>query len=129
MPSKRRKKEFDLLRTWAGLDRGSVTILNASQMQRKEAIHMKTATFPSVRVDQQLRDAAEGVLRKGETLTSLLETAMRETIQRRQAQDEFVARGLRARDSASASGTYHVASEVHAELRQRLDARRKQVLG
>ena len=45
---------------------------------------MKTATFPSVRVDQRLRDAAEGVLRKGETLTSLLKTAMRETIQRRQ---------------------------------------------
>jgi hypothetical protein len=113
----------------AGLDRRSLAILNASQMQRKEAIHMKTATFPSVRVDQQLRDAAEGVLRKGETLTSLLETAMRETIQRRQAQDEFVARGLRARDNARESGTYHVASEVHAELRQRLDARRKQVLG
>ena len=40
-----------------------------------------------------------------------------------------IARGLRARDSARESGTYHVASEVHAELRQRLDARRKQVLG
>jgi hypothetical protein len=97
-------------------------------MQRK-AILMKTATFPSVRVDQQLRDAAEGVLRKGETLTSLLETAMREAIQRRQAQDEFVARGLRARDSARESGTYHIASEVHAELKQRLDTRRKQVQG
>ena len=105
-----------------------VSILSASQMQRK-TILMKTATFPSVRVDQQLRDAAESVLRKGETLASLLETAMRETIQRRQAQDEFVARGLRARDSARALGTYHVASEVHAELKQRLDARRKQLLG
>ena len=56
---------------------------------------MKTATFPSVRVDPQLREAAERVLREGETLTSLLETAVRETIQRRQVQDEFVARGLR----------------------------------
>jgi hypothetical protein len=97
-------------------------------MQRK-AILMKTASFPSVRVDPQLRDAAERVLREGETLTSLLETSVRETIQRRQAQDEFVARGLRARDSARNSGTYHAASEVHAELRHRLDARRKQVLG
>ena len=90
---------------------------------------MKTATFPSVRVDPQLRDAAVGVLRECETLTSLLETAMRETIQRRKTQDEFVARGLRARDSARESGTYHVASDVHTELRQRLVARRKQVLG
>jgi hypothetical protein len=90
---------------------------------------MKTATFPSVRVDPQLRNAAEAVLREGETLTSLLETAMRETIQRRVAQSEFVARGLRARDSARESGTYHAASEVHAELQQRLDAKRKEVLG
>lgn len=86
---------------------------------------MKTATFPSVRVEPQLRDAAVGVLREGETLTSLLETAIRETIQRRQVQDEFVARGLRARDSARESGTYHDALSVHDELRQRLDARRK----
>ncbi len=88
---------------------------------------MKTATFPSVRVDPQLRDAAERVLRDGETLTSLLETAVRETIQRRQAQDEFVARGLHARNSARESGVYHTAIAVHAELQQRLDARRKQV--
>jgi hypothetical protein len=123
-------QKFDVIRqlNGANVDRRSVAILNASQMQRK-TILMKTATFPSVRVDPQLRDAAESVLRKGETLTSLLETAMRETIQRRQAQDEFVARGLRARDSARESGAYHVASEVHAELKQRLDARRKQVLG
>jgi hypothetical protein len=97
-------------------------------MQRK-SLQMKTASFPSVRVDPQLRDAAERVLREGETLTSLLETAVRETIQRRQAQDEFVARGLRSRDSARKSGTYHAASAVHADLKQRLDARRKQVLG
>lgn len=90
---------------------------------------MKTATFPSVRVDPQLREAAERILREGETLTSLLETAVRETIQRRQVQDEFVARGLRARDSARESGIYHAAGAVHAELQQRVDARRKQVLG
>ena len=40
-----------------------------------------------------------------------------------------VARGLRARDSARESGIYHAAGAVHAELQQRLDVRRKQVLG
>jgi hypothetical protein len=44
---------------------------------------MKTATFPSLRVEPALRDAAESVLREGETLTSLIETSVRETIQRR----------------------------------------------
>ena len=38
---------------------------------------MKTATFPSLRVDAQLRSEAESVLREGETLTSLIETAVR----------------------------------------------------
>jgi len=90
---------------------------------------MKTATFPSLRVEPELREAAESVLRDGETLTSLIETAMRETIQRRRLQDEFVARGLRSADEARRSGIHHDAAEVHAEMQGRLDARRKQLLG
>lgn len=87
---------------------------------------MKTSSFPSLRVEAELRAAAESVLRQGETLTSLIETAVRETIQRRRVQDEFLARGLRSSDDAKRTGVYHPAAEVHAELQQRLDARRKQ---
>ena len=65
----------------------------------------------------------------GETLTSLIETAMRETIARRRTQDEFLARGLRAAQDAKQTGIYYTAEAVHDELAQRLDARRKQVLG
>lgn len=90
---------------------------------------MKTASFPSVRVDVELRDAAEGVLREGETLTGLIETAVRETIHRRRAQAEFLARGLASSEQARRTGVYHAASAVHDELQKRLDARRKQVLG
>lgn len=90
---------------------------------------MKTSSFPSLRVEPALREAAESVLREGETLTSLIETAMRETIHRRQAQAEFLARGLKSSGDAQRSGVYHPAAAVHGELRQRLDARRKQVLG
>ena len=90
---------------------------------------MKTSNFPSVRVDAGLRQAAEGVLREGETLTSLIETAIRETIHRRLAQGEFLARGLRSSDDARRTGSYHDAGAVHTQLQQRLDARRKQVLG
>jgi len=89
---------------------------------------MKTATLPSLRVEPQLRAAAESVLREGETLTSLIETAMRETIARRRTQDEFLARGLRAAQDAKQTGIYYTAEAVHDELAQRLDARRKQVL-
>jgi hypothetical protein len=90
---------------------------------------MKTSNLPSVRVDAELRQAAEGVLRDGETLTSLIETAIRETIHRRQTQGEFLARGLRSIDDAKRTGSYHDAAAVHTELQQRLNARRKQVLG
>ena len=90
---------------------------------------MKTATLPSVRVEAELREAAESVLREGETLTGLIESAMRETIHRRRVQDEFMARGLRSSEDAKRTGVYHPATVVHAELQRRLDARRKRVLG
>lgn len=88
---------------------------------------MKTATFPSLRVDPDLRTAAESVLQEGETLTALIETAVRETIHRRQVQAEFLARGLQASEDARRTGRYHPAAAVHDELQQRLDARRAQL--
>ena len=90
---------------------------------------MKTATLPSLRVDPELRASAESVLRPGETLTSLMESAVLETIQRRRQQDEFVARGIRSAADAKATGVYHSAVAVHGALRLRLAARRSEVLG
>ena len=98
-----------------------------SHLQRNTI--MKTATFPSLRVDAELREAAEGVLREGETLTSLIETAVREAIHRRQVQAEFFARGLQSSEDAKRTGVYHSAASVHDQLQRRLDARRKKVLG
>jgi hypothetical protein len=92
-------------------------------------ITMKTATFPSLRVDAELRAAAEGVLREGETLSGLIESAVREAVHRRRSQAEFLARGLQSSDDAKRTGVYHAASDVHDALQQRLDRRRKQVLG
>ena len=91
--------------------------------------HEKLPTFPSLRVEAELREAAESVLREGETLTSLIEAAMRETIHRRRVQAEFLARGLKSSEDAKRTGVYHPATAVHGELQRRLDARRKQVLG
>ncbi|MCX2860967.1 prevent-host-death protein [Paucibacter sp. PLA-PC-4] len=90
---------------------------------------MKTATFPSLRVEPELRDAAESVLREGETLTALIETSVREAIHRRRAQDEFIARGLRSSEETRRSGEYHSADSVIAELQDMLDERRKKVIG
>ena len=55
---------------------------------------MKTATIPSLRVDPELRQAAESVLEKGETLSSFVEQSLRTSIEHRRMQREFIARGL-----------------------------------
>jgi hypothetical protein len=90
---------------------------------------MKTASFPSLRVDAGLRAAAESVLQDGDTLSSLMESAAREAIERRQTRPAFLARGLQSSAQARRTGAYHAAESVHRELQARLDARRKQVLG
>lgn len=88
---------------------------------------MKTATLPSLRVDPQLRDAAQSVLQDGETLSGFIEAAVRETIERRRTRAEFVARGLASREEAHASGVYFAAGEVQAELGRMLSQARAKV--
>jgi predicted transcriptional regulator len=90
---------------------------------------MKTATFPSLRVEPELREAAEAVLQEGETLSALIETAVRETVERRRMRAEFIARGLASRDDARRSGVYFSAQSVHGELRAMLTKARKRVRG
>jgi len=88
---------------------------------------MKTATLPSLRVEPELRQAAEAVLQEGETLSGLIETAVRETVERRRTRAEFIARGLASRDEALRTGVYFSADSVHAELRTMLATARKRV--
>lgn len=83
---------------------------------------MKTATFPAVRVTPDLRQAAERVLEDGETLSSFVEQSIREHIERRLAQQEFIARGLRSGDNARRTGNYIDAADVVAKLEQMLAA-------
>lgn len=81
---------------------------------------MKTATFPSLRVDPELRRAAEGVLQDGESLSSFVEQAIRESIERRLAQSEFIARGLRSREDARRTGKYVNSDAVIKRLEKML---------
>ncbi len=85
---------------------------------------MKTATIPSLRVDPELRAAAESVLKEGETLSAFVENSLRAQINYRQTQAEFIARGLASREEAKRTGEYFSADEVHAELRAMLETKR-----
>jgi predicted transcriptional regulator len=79
-------------------------------------VPMKSSTFPSVRVDPELRQAAEKVLRDGETLSGFVEQSIRQQVQHRNLQQEFIERGLRSGESARSSGEYYTAGQVLAEL-------------
>ena len=76
----------------------------------------KSAQMPAIRVDPDLRRAAESVLADGESLSSLIEHSVRGEVERRQAQRAFVARGIASAEHARQTGMYHAAEDVHREL-------------
>lgn len=77
---------------------------------------MKTATLPALRVQPEIRDAVESMLEAGETLSSFVEQAVLERLERRRYQSEFIARGLMARDKARETSHYISAGDVMADL-------------
>lgn len=87
-----------------------------------QAPNMKSASLPSLRVDPELREAAESVLNKGETLSNFVENSVKAQIEYRRSQREFIARGLASRDDVERAGIYFDAADVHAELRAMLEA-------
>ncbi len=81
---------------------------------------MKSSTMPSLRVEPDLRKAAENVLREGETLSSFMEASLRAGIQHRKVQQEFIARGLASKKEALQTGEYYSSGAVHDELHSML---------
>ncbi|KFN48821.1 YlcI/YnfO family protein [Arenimonas composti] len=77
---------------------------------------MKTATLPSLRVEPELRQAAESVLQQGESLSGLMEKSLRDEVNRRRNQAEFIARGLAAREDSRQTGAYFTVDESLARL-------------
>jgi len=86
---------------------------------------MKTATFPSLRVEPELRQDAEKLLEAGESLSQFIETALRSQIALRKANAEFLARGLASRDKARQTGRYIQAEDVLKKLNAKLEAKKK----
>jgi predicted transcriptional regulator len=86
---------------------------------------MKTATLPALRVDPKLREAAERALRPDETLSRLMEAALENYIAQREAEDDFIARGLRSARDARQHERYVTAASVVGKLEKKLAAARK----
>ena len=90
---------------------------------------MKTATIPSLRVDPKLRKAAEKVLRDGESLSSFVELSLRENIQRRENQREFIRRGLAAEAQAERTGEYYSIDDVLRDFDELVAENKKRAAG
>ena len=84
------------------------------------SLTLKTSTLPALRVKPELREAAERALRPNETLSKLMESSLESFIAHRAAEDDFIARGLRAADTARQTKRYVSASEVLAKLDERI---------
>lgn len=83
---------------------------------------MKTATIPPVRIEPSFRQDIENALTAGESLTSLVETAVRNEVTRRRVQSEFVRRGMLALERTVAAGDGVPAEAVIAKLHAKLAA-------
>lgn len=82
---------------------------------------MKTATMPALRVQPELRQAAEEMLRPGETLSAFVEDSLRRNVAFRRTQQEFIARGLASLYAAQESGEYIPAKKVLTKLSAKLE--------
>lgn len=86
---------------------------------------MKTATIPPVRIDPSFRQDMEHCLEGGESLASLVETAVRNEVSRRRLKSEFVRRGMAAIDRTVSCGDGVPAQAVIAKLEMKLAAARQ----
>ena len=87
---------------------------------------MKTSSLPSLRVEPELRSAAESVLQVGETLSGFIEDSIRSNIERRQNQKIFIARGLLSRERAKETGEYIPDDDVLAGFGEMLAKAKQQ---
>ncbi|HEY8878483.1 MAG TPA: YlcI/YnfO family protein [Roseateles sp.] len=90
---------------------------------------MKTAILPQVRVEPQLREDLESVLREGETLSDFLESTVRQAVDYRRMQAELDARADAAWVRFQQTGASVPAEDVVAEMRARLETRRRELQG
>ena len=89
-------------------------------------LEMRSATFPPIRVEPEIRAEVEAVLREGESLTQFIEEAVVAAAAWRRVQAEFDTRGEAAIERWKQEGGGHSVDDVMADLQSRLaDAKRR----
>lgn len=88
---------------------------------------MKSAVIPQIRVEPELREELESVLKEGETLSQFVEATVRNAIAFRRVQSEFHARALAASKEYHRTGVSIPVDKVIDGLQSKLDAKRKKL--
>lgn len=81
----------------------------------------KDAILPQVRVPAELRRVAEAALRDSESLSELVETAVRAEVRRREVQARFLAAGQAAVAAYQQDGRAVEADDLLQRLQHKLD--------
>ena len=100
-------------------------VIPANASHKRYNSVMKTATIPPVRIAPSFRKDMEQSLAQGESLASLVETAVRHEVTRRQVQSEFVRRGMAAISKTIAAGDGVPADILITKLKAKLDSARR----
>lgn len=90
---------------------------------------MKAATIPPIRIESAFRQEIEQALGDGETMASLVESAVRTEVSRRRDQTEFVRRGLASIARSEADGDWIPVDTVLSKLEAKVAAARKRQRG
>jgi len=85
---------------------------------------MKSATLPAVRIEPELRTELESVLGESESISAFVERAVRDAVNYRKAQAEFLARGETAWQAYQRTGQARPAGEVLDRVQDRIEKRR-----
>lgn len=86
---------------------------------------MKISTLPAIRVTPEVREFTDPVLKKGETLSMLVEDSLRKETGFWKHQNEFMARAIAAGRRARETGAYVLEEAAIAKLRGMLAAIKK----
>jgi hypothetical protein len=86
---------------------------------------MKTATIPPILIEPEFRAEVECVLEQGESFSEFVESAVRQSVLKRQHQAEFVRRGIESVNETKLTGAGVAAETVVAKLEAKLALARR----
>ena len=94
-------------------------------LPKQDGAFLKPSTLPPVQIEPSFRVEMESSLHPDESLASLVETAVRSEVKRRQDQAEFLRRGIASIQRTAVAGDGIPASRVIARLEAKLALAKK----